>query len=127
MARARRQGKPSGRSGGHKEAIVFIPLTYNDGTRIPPDTIESISDEIFEVFDGWTGEGTVKGAYRMQTGEKRVEKLLKVSIVLAESQILKLEEMVADWCARLGQETMLLKITDSVVKFIPPRTKGESS
>jgi hypothetical protein len=61
----------------------------------------------------------------MQTGQKRVEDLLKVSVVLAEAQIPELEGMVANWCARLGQETMLLKIADSVVKFVPPQTEAE--
>ncbi len=57
----------------------------------------------------------------MQTGEKRVEDLLKVSIVLDQSQIPELEEMVSAWCARLGQEAMLLKIADYTIKFVPPQ------
>jgi hypothetical protein len=85
-------------------------------------------NQLYTVFHGWTLEGTVKGAYHMQsTGEKRVEKLIKVSVILTESQIPVLEGLVAEWCVRLGQETMLLKITDSVVKFVPPRSQGELS
>jgi hypothetical protein len=59
-ARKRRQSKAADKGGGEpKEAIVYIPLTYNDGTRVPPDTLESISNEIYEVFNGWTSEGVV--------------------------------------------------------------------
>ncbi|HMC88917.1 MAG TPA: hypothetical protein VKI17_05185 [Gemmataceae bacterium] len=87
-----------------KEAVVLIPLTYNDGTRVPRDVIESIQQEVFIAFHGWTIEGTVKGAYRMRTGQKRVEDLLKLSIVLAESRIRELQAMVGKWCANLGQE-----------------------
>ena len=118
--RKRRKSKAGGkRSRPPKEAIVLIPLTYNDGTKVPQDVILGIFEEIFAAFDGWTNEGTVKGAYRMQTGQKRVEDLLKVSVVLNESDVPRLEAMVATWCARLGQEAMLLKITDFVIKFVP--------
>jgi hypothetical protein len=44
---------------------------------------------------------------------------------LDESQIPELEPMVAQWCARLDQEAMLVKIADFVIKFIPPRTGTE--
>src|SRR6266480_1515108 len=102
-----------------KEAIVLIPLTYNDGTRVSRATLESIRDDLFLAFAGWTIEGTVTGAYLMhQTGRRRVEKLQKGSVVLEASQISELEEMVARWGAMLGQEAMLLKISDFAVKFI---------
>ena len=128
MAKPRKSGKRkarSSRAGNPKEAIVLIPLTYNDGTRVSRETLQSIQEEIFVAFHGWTIEGTVKGAYLMQTGQKCVEDLLKVSVVLDESQIPELEMMVARWCAGLGQETMLMKIADFVIKFIPPQTKAE--
>ena len=76
-------------------------------------------------FQGWTIEGIVKGAYRMQSGQKRVEDLVKVAVVLDEAQLPELEAMVGRWCARLGQEVMLLKIADFVVKFIPPEPEAE--
>ena len=37
----------------------------------------------------------------------------------------RLETLVAGWCATLGQETMLLKITDSTIKFIAPRKEKD--
>src|ERR1700681_2406740 len=91
---------------GPREAIVLIPLTYNPGrhdrvTPIPMDTLETVFDEMFLAFEGWTIEGTVKGAYRMETGKKRVEDLLKVSVILDASRIGELEAMVARWCSRL--------------------------
>jgi hypothetical protein len=128
MAKARRQSKPGGESQDRKEAIIYIPLTFNDGTKVPEGTIRSICQEMYDAYNGWTMEGKVKGAYRMRsTGKKRVEELMKASLILDESQIPELEGLVARWCARLGQETMLLKITDTVIKFVPPRTAEESS
>lgn len=129
MAKPRKRGKPKAkgkRDGDPKEAIVLIPLTYNDGTKVSQDVLLGIFEEIYVAFHGWTNEGAVKGAYRMQTGQKQVEDLLKVSIVLDQSQIPDLEAMVSLWCARLGQEVMLLKIADYTVKFVPPQKEAES-
>jgi hypothetical protein len=128
MAKPRKRGKPEAKrkgGGNPREAIVLIPLTYNDGTKVPRDILLDIFEEMYLAFHGWTDEGTVKGAYRMQTGRKRVEDLLKVSVILDESQVAELETMVAGWCARLGQEAMFLKIADPDVKFIPPRPGAE--
>jgi hypothetical protein len=109
------------------EAVVLIPLTYNDGTKVPPGTIESIYDQLYRSFHGWTTEGTVRGAYRMRSGQRRVEKLLKFSVILDEVRLPALEAMVAAWCAQLGQEGMLLKVTDATVRLVPPRGEEERS
>ena len=127
MAKRRKAGKSKTPKGGNlKEATVLIPLTANDGTPFPPEALDAICNEIFDTFHGWTIEGTVTGAYPMQaTGQKRVEELLKVSIILDASRVAQLEGLVRQWCARLGQEVMLLKVADLVVKFVPPQTEGE--
>ncbi len=126
MAKPRKRQEKPKEGANLKEAPVLIPLTYNDGTEVPPETIDAICDEIFSVFHGWTLEGNVKGAYRMQAGgQKRVETLQKVSILLDSSRVSKREEMMGRWCARLGQEAMLLKIADSVVKLIPPQPETD--
>jgi hypothetical protein len=128
MAKPRKRGKPKAKGKGKsnpKEAIVLIPLTYNDGSKVPEETLLDIFEEIYAAFHGWTNEGTVKGAYQMQTGQKQVEELLKVSVVLDPSHIPELEAMVSAWCAKLGQETMLLKIADYTIKFVPPRKETE--
>jgi hypothetical protein len=109
-----------------KEAIVLIPLTYNDGTPIPQQTLDDIHEEAYVAFSGWTLEGTVQGAYRMEaTGEKQVEYLQKLSVVLPESKISKLEAMIGRWAKMLGQETMLLKVSDFRVKFIEAQGREE--
>jgi hypothetical protein len=127
MAKSRKPKVPRTKGDRHgisNEAIVLIPLTYNDGTNISEETIKTLFKEIYVAFQGWTLEGTVEGAYRMQTGGQRVEELLKVSVVLDELQIPQLEAMVARWCANLKQEVMLMKVTDVIVKFIPPQREG---
>lgn len=126
MARRRKERTSGTKTGGRlKEAIVLIPMMYNDGTSVPRATLKAIREEIFERFQGWTIEGKVKGAYRMRTGRKRVEDLQKISIILQAARVPELEAMVARWGALLGQETMLLKLTDFLVKFVPPRAEEE--
>ncbi len=129
MAKPRGRGKRKAaeEQSPFKEAQVLIPLTFNDGSAVPRDTIAGLLDEVYLAFQGWTIEGTVKGAYRMRSGEKRVEDHLKISIVLRETQLPELEGMVARWAAALGQETMLLKVGDPTVKFIPPTGQEEQS
>jgi hypothetical protein len=121
----RRRKQNAARPSRSKEAVVLIPLKFNDDTQVPKELILSIFDEIYVAFAGWTDEGTVRGAYRMAgTGEKRVEECLKISIVLEEGQIPALEALIGTWCKRLGQEVILLKISDYTVKFIPPPPEG---
>jgi hypothetical protein len=116
----RRQRQRGGASARLKEAVLLIPLTFNDGTAIASRKILSIVNELYAAFSGWTKEGVVEGAYRMKTGRRRVEKLLKLSVILEEAKIPELEEMVAKWCDELDQEAMLVKITDAAVKLISP-------
>ena len=126
MARARKPdtSKTGAKSGELSEAIVLVPLTYNDGSKVPMSLLESIHDELLDAFDGWTINGVVKGAYRMQSGRRRVENLEQISVVLEEGRLIELENMIANWAAILGQETMLLKITGHVVKFISPKPEA---
>ena len=71
-----------------KRATLLIPLTFNDGTPVPRPTLAELEHEIFLAYKGWTLVGEVKGAYQMQaTGQKRVERLLHVWVVLDETEI----------------------------------------
>jgi hypothetical protein len=123
-AQQRRRSKKEGSS--RREATVLIPLTYKDGSRIAPGVVDAIFEELFRHFGGWTIEGRVKGAYRMQSGQKQVENLLKVSVILEAGQLPILESLVSRWCRELGQETMLLKVADFTIKFVPPLPEAEN-
>jgi len=126
MAKSRKKKRLSPES-PLKEAIVLIPITFNDGSKVPRATLDAIYDEAYGEFDGWTMEGTVTGAYRMQSGAKAVDRLRKLSIILHKSEVPVLEEMVRRWGVMLGQEAMLLKISESQVKFIISRSEEEST
>ena len=106
-----------------KKAVFLLPLTYNDGTRIPDETLDGMLDEVYHAFGGWTLEGEVRGAYRMQSGERQVEKLLRVAVVLSRSSMPILRKMIGRWCSRLGQEAIYLETSDALVEFILPSSE----
>jgi hypothetical protein len=61
----------------------------------------------------------------MQTGAKKVERLLHVWVVLEEADIPTLKQMVGRFGTLLGQEFMYFEVSDAVVEFIPPEANGE--
>jgi hypothetical protein len=104
-----------------KKVTLLIPLTFNDGSTIPRATLAAIEDEIYLAFKGWTIVGEVEGAYQMQqTGEKKVERLLHVWVVVEEEAVFALKQMVGRFGATLGQEFMYFEVGESLVEFIPP-------
>ncbi|HZZ77708.1 MAG TPA: hypothetical protein VFE62_04260 [Gemmataceae bacterium] len=107
-----------------KRATLLIPLTFNDGTIVPRPMLAAMEREIFLTFQGWTLVGEVKGAYQMQqTGQKNIDRLLHVWVVLEESDIPKLRDMIARFGTTLGQVAMYLEISESHVELVPPRVE----
>jgi hypothetical protein len=107
-----------------KKAIVLIPLTYNDGTQVPQEVLKGIYEALFAFGGGHTNAGTVKGAYRMKDGSKQTDVLEEVWVACEEGDKPVLRELVARFCSILGQETMYLEFTESVIEFIPPREES---
>jgi hypothetical protein len=111
-----------------RKVTLLIPLTFNDGPTIPKETLEAIEEELYLVSKGWTIVGEVEGAYQMQqTGEKKVERLLHVWVIVEEAAIPALKQMVAKFGATLGQEFMYFEVGESAVEFIPPYAEGNSA
>ena len=50
------------------KSVVYLPLTYNDGTQVAESVFEEILDEVYVAFGGYTDKGTVDGAYPMANG-----------------------------------------------------------
>ncbi len=107
-----------------KKAILLIPLTYNDGSRVPQDVLEGIYEALFVLSGGHTSAGTVRGAYRMKDGTEILE---QVWVAYNETDRPALRELVARFCSDLSQEAMYLEFTDSVIEFIPPYEEPRSS
>lgn len=102
-----------------RKVTLLIPLTFNDGTAVPAETLDAIEEEIYFAFNGWTVAGEVLGAYRMrQTSQKQVERLLQVWVVVDEAQLDRLRQMVARFGTLLAQESMYFEVGASQVEFI---------
>ncbi len=105
---------------GAKKAILLVPLTYNDGTRVPEEVLDEIYDALFVMSGGHTTAGTVQGAYRMRDGTKHSELLLQVWVTCEDAERQALRNLAARFCALLGQESMYLEFSESAVEFVPP-------
>jgi hypothetical protein len=104
-----------------KKAILLIPLTYNDGSRVPEEVLDEIFEALFTLSGGHTLAGTVRGAYRMNDGTKQTDILEQVWVAYEDAAKPALRELVATFCTMLGQEAMYLEFTDSVIELIPPQ------
>jgi hypothetical protein len=100
--------------------VMLLPLTYNDGSRVPKAVRDEIFDRIFVLAGGWTIAGAAKGAYRMKSGEKQIDHSLQVWVDIEKSDVDALKQLVGEICALLDQETMYLERADGAVEFIPP-------
>jgi len=98
---------------------LLLPLTYNDGSKVPEALLQQIYRALFEEFDGFTVRGTVEGEYRTASGERRVEQSVELWVVANEERRSRLERLVAGFGALLGQESMYLERTHGEVSFIP--------
>lgn len=111
-----------------KKVTLLIPLTFNDGTAVSRETLDAIEEEIYFAFNGWTVAGEVHGAYRMrQTGQKQVEQLLQVWVVVEEAQLDELRQLVAKYATLLAQESMYFEVGASHVEFIRPLSEKDQT
>lgn len=100
--------------------IILLPLNYNDGRVVPKAVLREMLQSLYEMAGGCTIEGQVKGTYRMKSGRKQEDKLLKVWVLIPSAQSRGLKELVRQFCTRLGQESMWLEKSRSIVEFIRP-------
>jgi hypothetical protein len=103
-----------------EKCVLLFPLTFNDGTAVPTAVLNEFKAELFVIAGGHTVAGTVKGEYRMRSGDKQVEDLLEIWVALEENDIPQLRRVIGVYAQRLGQESMYFERTMSVVEFVPP-------
>jgi len=105
--------------------VLLLPLTYNDKTKVPKEVRKRIFADLFRLAGGHHIAGVGKGAYRMKSGKKQVDRSLEVWVVVEEQDQETLKEMVAGFATLLGQEAIYLEKVNSIVDFVPPKpTEG---
>jgi len=95
------------------KATFFLPLRDNDGRDLSPE-IGEVEDECFLVFGAWTLSGYFKGAWRMESGEKKIDTSAAYMLVLPEDQIGELEEILRRFKAKTTQEAIYLEVEHDV-------------
>jgi hypothetical protein len=81
--------------------------------------IEELETEVYERFDGWTFRGDVTGAYRMADGTRSTDKSGAYEVVLEDSRIPELEQLLRDFKGKTLQESIYLEIQRNLdVRFI---------
>jgi len=104
--------------------VVFVPLRFNDETEVPGDLILDFEEKLFLLGGGFTIAGTVKGAYRMADGKKKIDHSLQYWIGIPPDRVGDLKTIVGDLGDVLGQESMYLEHTGSKIEFVPPSRRG---
>jgi hypothetical protein len=104
--------------------ILLLPLTYNDKTSVPRSVRKRVFDRLFLLAGGYHIAGEGKGAYRMKSGKKKVDRTLQVWVAVEEKDQEALRGLVGEFAMLLGQESMYLEKINSTVEFIPPTGGG---
>jgi hypothetical protein len=104
--------------------VLLLPLTYNDGSRVPKKVRDQIEEEIYLLAGGFRYGAAGKGAYRMRNGQKQIDVTQEVWIAVEEEDEAALKQLVGRFAALLDQETLYLERTGGTVEFIPPSPVG---
>jgi hypothetical protein len=100
------------------KALFFLPEADNDG-RILKAEIEEVRQTVYTLCDGWTFLGYVKGAFRMADGSQALDDSQAYVVVIEETDIPLLEQILRDFKAKTTQEAIYLEIQHHVeVRFI---------
>ena len=100
------------------KAVMFLPLEDNDGRDLTAERDE-VELALFMRFDGYTGLGVVQGAYRMASGEKAVDHHFAFAVVLDDSRLDEVREVVRAFKAKTSQESIYLEVQyNTNVEFI---------
>jgi len=93
-------------------------LKDNDGRDLAVETLE-LQTELYVRFVGWTFLGYVKGAWRMADRTQALEESGAYVVILDESRLPELEQVLRDFKAKTLQEALYLEIHHHVeVRFV---------
>lgn len=100
------------------KALFYLPLQDNDGRDLSAE-IDDLRMELYVRFVGWTFQGYVKGAYRMADGTPSMDESGAYVVILEESRLAEVEEVLRDFKGKTLQESIYLEIQwDVDIRFI---------
>ena len=98
--------------------VILLPVHYNDGSLVPAPDIDAVIDEFYRLSGGYTLEGFVKGAYRMKSGRKQEDELLRVSVAVPPELEDDLRAIVRRVCRQFRQECIWFEKSNSVIELV---------
>lgn len=101
-----------------KKCVLLIPTRYNDGRKVEDYKLENALNEIANLTGGYTIDGEVIGAYKMNSGTIQREVSRKLWIVCENEIIDKLKTLVLSLKKQFQQECMYFSVTDETVMFL---------
>jgi hypothetical protein len=90
--------------------ITRIPTHDNDGTAVPKQVLDEITDEVFEAFGGCTLEGPGTGVWKDDEGKVYAEQSFRLEVACERSQYLEARGIVLRIGQRLGQKAMYFEV-----------------
>ncbi len=109
-----------------KKCILLLPTRFNDGSEIPPATIQRALREIDTAFDGHSIGGMCDGTYKMDDGTMSNDRSLIVWVAIDADRVEELKAMARRFAALLKQESLYFEVTDAEVELLRPSLFGET-
>jgi hypothetical protein len=95
------------------KAIFYVPLWDNDGSNLH-SKIDDLEFILYAHFVGWTKHGIATGAFQMSDGSRSDDTHIVFYVMLEESRLSELEEILIDFKKTTLQESIYLEIQRSV-------------
>ncbi len=95
------------------KATFLLPVKDKDGRDLLPG-IDAVRRQLWTCFSAYTSEGRVGGSYQMMDGSQATDINEKFSLVLDDSRIGELEQVLREFKAKTIQEALYLEIQHGV-------------
>jgi hypothetical protein len=95
------------------KALFYIRLRDNDGQSLAQETAD-LELELYARFVGWTLQGQIKGTYRMPDGSRSLDVSGAYVVILEESRVSELEQVLRDFRSKTQQDAIYLEIQRDV-------------
>ena len=95
------------------KALFYLPVKDNDGRRLKVEIEDTIA-ELYRRFLGLTFLGYFKGAFQMSDGSQALDRSAAYAIVLDESRVDELEQVLRNFRNKTTQEAIYLEIQRNI-------------
>jgi hypothetical protein len=95
------------------KAVFLLPLVDNDGRDLAVEILE-VQTQLWDRLTAYSIEGYVEGIFQMADGSRATDVNEKYSVILDESRLSELEQVLAGFKAKTLQEKIYLEIYRNV-------------